>query len=69
MSEIKKEKCDKCGTLTDEYLTMYGEMTSGGWAEVRCKACLIDFLQQDDGYYLDTLYSISYSKDVFKEKE
>ena len=35
--------------------------------EVRCKSCLINFLHKTDGYYLNTLYSISYSKDIFRD--
>lgn len=46
---------------------MYRELTSGGCVEVRCKSCLIDFIQKTDSYYLNTLYSISYSKDIFRD--
>ena len=69
MSEIKKEKCQKCKTLTDDYFTISGELRSGGWSEIRCKSCLIDFLQENDGFYLDSLYSISYSKDIYKNSQ
>ncbi|MFW9771736.1 MAG: hypothetical protein ACFFFB_02660 [Candidatus Heimdallarchaeota archaeon] len=63
MSEIEKKQCQKCKILTNEYFTMYGESESGTWAEIRCKDCLIDFLHENDGIFLDSLYSISYSKD------
>ena len=63
-----EEECQKCKTVTDDYFTMYGELRSGGWVETRCKSCLIDFLQETDGYYLESLYSLSYSKDIFKDK-
>lgn len=69
MNKIKKEECQKCKTLTDDYFTMYGELRSGGWLEVRCKSCLIDFLEENNGFYLDSLYSISYSKDIFKDNQ
>lgn len=67
MSEIEKKKCQKCKILTKEYFTMYGESESGPWEEIRCKDCLIDFLHENDGIFLDSLYSISYSKDRFKD--
>jgi len=69
VNEIKKEECQKCKNLTDDYFTMYGELTDGGWVEIRCKSCLIDFLQEDDGFYLNSLYSISYSKEQFKDNQ
>ncbi|MFX1497100.1 MAG: hypothetical protein ACFFBH_06215 [Promethearchaeota archaeon] len=68
MSEIEKKECQNCKMLTDEYFTIYGESKGEGWAEIRCKDCLIDFLHENDGIYLDSLYSISYSKDIFKGK-